>query len=256
MEIIEKGDDKMIGTEYAKGIIKTYVLADKYSDFYEYLKEKGISKIYFNACLKVMKEKDNYLYQQCLLKIKKSKITNYYQNLSRCRDLAKGIKTGIFTDGTNFDMLEFYKRLPFVGEIGRRDFLDCCEVNPLIIDSNLILGRIDKFTEVADPDSNKIIMDFVRFKRISRIRIMKEEKLRNKYQSITKFRKKVIDSNGKEFIIDKELTTSDIDKVIEYIKVNNLFFLEPVFILVLERYFIGEIKLGEKSSYKLVRNRK
>ena len=243
----------MIGIEYAKRIIKTYALSDKYSDFYEYLEKMGISKIYFNACLKVMKEKDNYLYQQCLLKIKKSKANTYYQNISRCRDLALGIKTGIFTDGTNFDMLEFYKRLPFADEIGRRDFADCCEVNPLIIDSKLIFGRIDKFTEIADPVSNKIIMDFVRIKRISRIRMMKEVDLKYKYQSITRFCKKVIDSNGNEFIIDKELTTSDIDKVINYMKVNNLLFLEPIFILVLERYFIGEIKLDEGKHHKLVR---
>ena len=246
----------MISIEDAKRIIKTYALSDKYSDFYEYLAKMNISELYFNACLKVMKEKDNYLYQQCLSKIKKSKTNIYYQNISRCRDLAIGIKTGNFIDGTNFDMLEFYKRLPFVGEIGRRDFDDCCEVNPLIIDSKFIFGRIDKFTEIVDPDSNKIIMNFVRCKRISRIRLMKEEELRNRYQNITRFRKEVIDSNGNEFTIDRELTTNDIDKVINYMKENNLIFLEQVFTLILERYFIGEIKLDKEKQHKVVRNRK
>lgn len=246
----------MIGKEYAKGVIKKYTYSNEYSNIYEFCKIMHISINGFNACLKVMKEKDNYLYQQCLSKIKKSKTNIYYQNISRCRDLAVGIKTGNFIDGTNFDMLEFYKRLPFVGEIGRRDFADCCEVNPLIIDSKFIFGRIDKFTEIVDPDSNIIIMDFVRYKRISRIRLMKEEELRNKYQSITRFHKRVIDSSGYEFTIDRELTTNDIDKVINYMKENNLIFLEQVFTLILERYFIGEIKLDKEKTHKLVRNGK
>ena len=36
-------------------------------------------------------------------------------------------------------------------------------------------------------------------------------------------------------------------------KRNNLLFLEPVFIIILERYFIGEINLDEDKPHKLVR---
>lgn len=246
----------MIGKEYAKSVIKNYTYSNEYSNIYDFFEATKITKVCFNTCLKVIKEENTYLYQQCLLKIKKSKIDNYYRCLDKCRDLAKGIQTGFFSDDTPFDMLEFYKRLPFASELGRRDFSDCREVNPAIMDSKFIFGRIDKFTEIADTIINKIIMDFVRYKKISRIRIIKEEDLRNKYQGITRFYKRANDSKGNELIIDRELTIDTIDKVINYMKVNNLLFLEPIFILVLERYFIGEIKLGEEKPHKLVRNKK
>lgn len=243
----------MIGKEYAKGIIKNYTYYNEYSNIYEFCKVMNITKIGFKACLNVIKEENPYLYEKCLAKLKKARSDNYYRYLEKCRDLARGIQTGFFGDSTEFGMLEFYNRLPFVGEKGRIDFLYCREANPNIIENKYIFGRIDRFTEVADPLINKIIMDFARAKKITRIRIIKEDELKNNYKNITRFCKKVIDSNGNEFIIDRDLTSNDIANVIEYMKRNNLIFLEPVFIIILERYFIGEIKLDESKTHKLAK---
>lgn len=243
----------MIGKEYAKGVIKKYTYSSEHSNIYEFCKIMHISINGFNACLNVIKVEDNYLYNKCLVKLKQAGVDNYYKYLEKCRDLARGIQTGFFGDGIQFDMLEFYHRLPFTGEKGRIDFLYCRKTNPAIEDSKYIFGRIEKFTEIADPDANKIIMDFIKSKRITKIRIVDELWLMDKYKDITRFYKKVIDSNGNEFIIDRQLTVNDIDKVIEYMKRNNLLFLEPVFIIVLERYFIGEINLDEDKPHKLVR---
>lgn len=243
----------MIGKEYAKKIIKDYTYSNEYSNIYEFFEKAKVTKICFNACLNVIKDEKPELYNKCLEKMKKAKVDNYYKCLEKCIDLARGIKTGFFSDGTPFDMLEFYNRLPFTGEKGRIDFLYCRETNPLIIESKTIFGRIDKFTEIAEPIINKIIMDFARARRITRIRVVDELWLMDKYKDITRFYKKVIDSKGNEFIIDKELTTEDINKVINYMKENDLLFLEPIFILVLERYFTGEIKLDENKSHKLTK---
>ena len=243
----------MIGKDYAKGIIKKYTYSNEYNNIYEFCKIMHISINGFNACLNVIKEEKTYLYEKCLAKLKQDGTDNYYKYLEKCRDLARGIKTSFFSDGTPFDMLEFYQRLPFTGEKGRIDFLYCRRTNPSIEDSKYIFGRIEKFTEIADPIVNKIIMDFVKPKKITKIRIVDEGWLIDKYKDITRFYKKAIDSNGNEFIIDRELTSSDIANVIEYMKKNNLIFLEPVFIIILERYFIGEIKLEESKTHKLAK---
>lgn len=243
----------MIGKDYAKGIVKEYTYSNEYSNIYEFCKIKHINTKGFNACLNVIKEEKPYLYEKCLAKLKQSGVDNYYKYLEKCRDLARGIKTGFFSDSTPFDMLEFYNRLPFTGEKGRIDFLYCRKTNPCIEDSKYIFGRIEKFTEIADPSVNEIIMSFIKPKRITKIRIVDELWLMDKYKDITRFYKKVIDSKGNEFIIDKELTTEVINKVINYMKENKLLFLEPVFILVLERYFIGEIKLDKNKSHKLTK---
>ena len=245
----------MISIENAKGTIKKYTYSNEYSNIYDFFDAAKVSKIYFNACLNVVKEKDLQLYNKCLAKMKKSRVDNYYKYLEICRDLARGIQTGFFSDNTPFDMLNFYNKLPFSGEKGRHDFIYCIEANPFIVDSKTIFGRINKFTEVADPVINKIIMDFATLKKITRIRIVDEIWLKNKYKGITRFYKKVTESNGNEFIIDRELTLEDIDKVIQYMKKNNFLFLEPIFIIILERYFMEEIKLEDSKSSGLIKKR-
>lgn len=244
----------MISNVVAKNIITYFILTDDDYDVYKLLEEFNISKNFFDACAKTVKYKDIELYNKYLLKIKKIKINKYYLILDMCKDLAIGIENGIFMDGTPFDMLEFFKRLPFIGEEGKVDFKICQDVNLAIIESNLLFGKIDRFTEMADLDSNKIIINFVRENCLYRSKNVKELDLRVNYHDI-RFYKQVIDKNGNIVIIDNELTNDIIYKAINYIKNNKLPLIIPVFELVLEKYFIGEINLEEIKPYKLIKTK-
>ena len=67
--------------------------------------------------------------------------------------------TGRHLDGTEFEMLEFWKRVPFVSDSSTRsEFFGYSKINPKIAWATTCIGRLDNFTKVTLPEDNKIIM--------------------------------------------------------------------------------------------------
>lgn len=102
--------------DYAKFVIEKFVSSEESfleSDFFDSL---GIDKKIFKMCVNTIKQLNGSLYKLYLAKTRVNglKLKMYYK--STIEDLVQGMESGVLNDGTEFNVIEFVRRVPFRGE--------------------------------------------------------------------------------------------------------------------------------------------
>lgn len=98
---------------YAEYVIKTYLTDDKSYLKNSFLKSLGIDSETFQYCEKLIQFLNPLLYKQYQECISENNKKRAFAIGMTIRSLAYGINTGYLKDGTEFNLLEFYKRVPF-----------------------------------------------------------------------------------------------------------------------------------------------
>jgi len=113
VENILKENNYLDNYLYAEYVIKTYLTDDKSYLKNNFLGNLGINYEIFQYCEELIQFLNPVLYKQYQECVSENNKKRAWAIGMTIRNLARGINTGYLDDGTEFDILEFYKRVPF-----------------------------------------------------------------------------------------------------------------------------------------------
>lgn len=235
---VSKMEDRFIYYDYAKFVIDTYVNTDSYNtrQFFESL---GIDEKIFKYCIRIIEELNIDLYNAYLKKKEDNKIRRYEANIYTFKNIANGIKTGYLFDGEEFDLITFWKIVPFKYSDGiETEFREFKQINPNIrstVPGNF-LTKINTFVRAAVPEVLDTITNYLGVNNIRNYQYVSEEQLRVMYSGATI-----------SYMKDGEVVTVDakeeLDIVVKYLRVNHLPFLAQIIKIIQTKYRSGEIDI-------------
>lgn len=208
--------------DYSKFVINSYINDGDSYLFDIFLDKLGIDEQTFNTCLDVVNELDVFLYNKYLYTKKVNARTMQNYNMYQLKSIARGIETGYTFDGTPFDILEFYKLVPYK--------------------YNNKLNRYNEELRSINMNENLCINFNVRIKELGKKLSVKESALINNYINTINPPEKINLLDEKSLLFNelymngKRLTIEDSKKVIEYMKCKNYPFIKPVYNELLRRY--------------------
>lgn len=236
--------------EYAKKIIDAYISSDMSFNMYAFLEQTEINDTTFKSCLNTIKIIDPKLYQRYEEKaFGENYKLKYKANINALKNIECGIRTGGVLDGTEFDILEFWKRIPFKYSKGKKtDFLEFKKLNPYIyFHSNDFYKQIENFTRATmSSEESKTILKYMKDNNIKDYRYISADELRKKYSGTTT----IINWDTKE---RKKFSSEDFENVIYYMKNNKYPFLIKVFTIAQQKYINGEINVEELKAEEKVK---
>lgn len=196
---------------YAKFVISYYIESLESYKESQFLSELGIDKYTFNFCISTIKELDVDLYLKYLEKRELNQKKLNIKNAKIIDDLANGIKTGLLSDGTQFDLLEFIKRIPFK------------------FDKNFV-NTLTDFMKKNNSQNFGVIMSYINSNRLNKAKGLPLNSfyIRELY-------------NIKTTVGGIEITDEDIDIIFYYLKINNIPITSKTYILIREKILNGEI---------------
>lgn len=243
---ISKIEIYLVNYDNALRIISTFMDLDFDYDFGEFLNDMEIDEKDFNFCIKTIRCLNPKLLEDYELKLKENKLNRYLNNIEICRNVANGIKTGYLFDGTKFELLDFWRLMPFKNKTGvMADFFECREFIPNIVYSPRWINRIYNFTKEVLPDDAKIIYDYARNNKISDCTCLTELELKYLFGSIKNVKKTIVDGNGQKYEIVVDLNTTDFNNMVRYMRDNKIPLMLETFTLVFEKYINGEIVVND-----------
>ena len=195
--------------EYAKFAIGHYIESSESYKESEFLSELGLDKEIFNFCVSTIEELDVNLYKQFLEKKEINKKIRCVKNAETITNLANGINTGILSDGTQFDLLEFIKRIPF-----KRS-------------NNFTFALID-FMKRNNPDDMNTIIKYIYSNGLNTPSAFAPLEFKEIYTT-------------KTIINGVEITNADNNIIIDYLRVNNIPLIHKTYVLARTKYLNGEI---------------
>lgn len=214
--------------DYAKFVIDYYISSPDSYITNKFLEELGISKEIFDFCVDTIAELDVDMYNDYLKKKEQNRKINYSHVKFTISDLANGIKTGMLSDGTSFDMLEFFKRIPFKKS---EDFMH----------------SLIEFCKRNNEEDYNIIMSYIHKNKLDFSNTFKPLNVKEVYDT-------------KTIINGVELTNEDKDTIIEYLKSNNIPVVSKTYNCAKIKYINGNItkdmikkqNVKEKSKSKIL----
>lgn len=201
--------DYLQNYKYAKFAVGYYIESSESYKESEFLSELGLDKDTFNFCVSTIEELDINLYKLFLEKKEINNKIRCVKNAETIINLANGINTGILSDGTQFDLLEFTKRIPFKKS------------------NNFITTLID-FMKRNNPQDMNTIIKYIYSNGLNTPAVFAPLDLKSIYQIKTTV-------NG------VEITNADNDTIIEYLRINNIPLIHKTYILARAKYLNGEI---------------
>lgn len=204
--------DYLQNYEYAKFIIEHYIESSESYKESEFLTELGLDKDTFNFCIQTIEELDVDLYRQFLEKKELNNKIRCVKNAETITNLANGINTGILSDGTQFDLLEFTKRIPFKK-------------------SNNFVSTLIDFMKRNNPQDMNTIVKYIYSNGLNTPDAFAPLDMKGIYQVKTTI-------NG------VEITNADNDIIIDYLRVNNIPLIHKTYVLARAKYLNGEITAG------------
>ena len=201
-------EDYFQNYNYAKFIILSYINSTNSYKETEFLEELGIDKDIFNYCTETVEELDVDLYDKYLAKKETNMKIRYIKNIQVISDLANGIKTGLLSDGTPFDLLEFIKRVPFK----KYDFVNV----------------ISDFMKRNNPQDFEIIMSYIYTNKLNSVQALSPINLNNIYYT-------------KTIINGTLITNKDNDIIIEYLRLRKIPLVNKAYLFARTKYLNGEI---------------
>ena len=201
--------DYLQNYKYAKFAIGHYIESSESYKESEFLSELGLDKDTFNFCVSTIEELDVDLYRQFLEKKEINNKIRCVKNAETITNLANGINTGILSDGTQFDLLEFTKRIPFKKS------------------NNFTVVLID-FMKRNNPQDMNTIIRYIYGNGLNTPSAFAPLDLKGIYTTKTTI-------NG------VEITNTDNDIIIDYLTVNNIPLIHKTYVLARTKYLNGEI---------------
>ncbi len=206
---------------YAKFIISSYI-----NDQLSYLEDEfylkyGIDKDIFNECLNIIQELDVDLYHayESKLEDNQNNLIAYYQNT--IKELAYGITNGYLPNNEPFDMLYFIQNIPFVND-------------------KLFLSNLFKFMNLYNKEEELIIKKYINENRL----IPSKKGYGYKGYALDPISEKSI-YKTKTIIKGRELSDNDKDTILDYIRLNNIPFVNKAYVLTQSKYIDGQITKEE-----------
>lgn len=200
--------DYFYNYQYASFVINHYITSSKSYIERMFLRELGISKEVYDFCLKTIEELDVELYKKYQAKKEENAKIRHIRNTTTIENLAEGIKTGILPDGTEFNMLEFLKRIPFKNKPN-------------------FISTLTQFMRNCTPNEYHTIMSYIRNNRLNADNVFKPLEVKTLYEM-------------KIIINGIELTKQDIDTIVDYLKLNGFPVINKTFVLARTKYLNGE----------------
>lgn len=208
--------------------------------FDNFLESVGINRTIFNYCTKVVEELDVDLYKKYEIVHKENIIRKYIEYKENLENIIIGIKTGKLIDGKNFDLVSFWKNIPFTdSKVAVEEFKDFKTIEEdLELRAPGYLQKIRNFVKITIPKELPTLNKFIVENKISvNIRKVDLEKL-NSYRSIV---------NG------REITKDDNNKIINYMINNNIPLIESAYVAVRNKYLNNELNLEEKTIKRIMK---
>lgn len=237
--------------EMAKKVIEAFIEDDKSYNINAFFNRMGITKEEFNFCVEAIKILDLGLFNLYEEKLKNEDVKKYYANIEAFRNIAHGIKTGYLLDGRVYDILDFWRLVPFIiphneEHKTKLEFDNYKKINPKIYYSCKFLTKIDYFTRATSLEDNKVIMKYVHDNKLYDYNYFWDGTIRKAHIGMTISYKTVNPKNKKDITVrQKTLTEEDLNNILEYIKVNELPNIMQVFKIVLKRYVFDELDLTQ-----------
>lgn len=209
---------------YAEWVIKTYIDYGKNYSKNEFLNMLNMTMEDFDYCVKAINFLNPVLYNQYKEALSKSNDRRMFNLDKTYLNLENGINTGYLFDGTVFNILEFYKRIPFKSE-----------------GANFMNKTTDYLyrTYGYSGSTTQTILSYLQ---------------QNNIRTITYVSKEVI-LKTKMIVKGIEITESMVNDVFDYMKAYNLPKIMGVYRVILSKYLNNEIdmnvvrnKLASKSS--------
>lgn len=246
--------DYLYNLESAKKVILSYIQSEESYDISRFLKTLNITLDYFCFCVDTIKKNDITLNLEYEKKEKNNRMKSHYNNIIVLKDIAFAIKNGFFMDGTEFNLLEFWKRIPFKNRDFYEQISENMDINPLIKYSPMFITRVNNFTSVLLPEEGKVIANFAKNNKISQSTCITELELRYFCGGERRIIHENKDENGNVTgITDIILNEEDLENMILYMRINDLPFLIQVFQLVEKKYINGDIDIAELKKQNAVK---
>lgn len=211
-------EKKYMNLEYAEFIINLYLDNDVLNKLDEFLYNLGIDKKSFDYCIDTVCEFNYVLYSQFVSKKEKNDIVEQEYNIRMIEDFIYALNNGKYPDGIEFDMVEFFKRIPFKYY---KNF------------SNELL----KFVKNNISESEEIITQFLKEKKLNKRDINKEID----FDALI---------NSHFYINNSFVTRDDINLVLTYMQDNNLPMFNIIFFELLNKYKNDMLQLSEIKKIK------
>ena len=211
--------------DFAKSVISYYVESpDSYKGLL-FISELNIDKSVFDKCVTIVRRLDKELYQKYIEKKEYDDKTRNEKYAATIIDVANGIKTGVLADGTKFDILEFFKRIPF---------------SP----GNNFVSKLLWFGKNYLPsDVSESVADTIRYYIIQQgmNRQSYYRPVRIEYFKRVKTQLRVQDELDEEKVHIVEMTDEDYEIIFEYLRINNIPPINVTYKMVRDKYLNGEI---------------
>lgn len=240
LKYIMKIENMINNYDYAEYIINAYITMDNSYISNFFYRDMNIDEDIFNYCIKIIKVVNPVLYH----KFEDKKLENirkrFDDRVKSLKEIAKGIRTGELSDGTTFDILQFWKLVPFKYFHGLQMELHEYHKNitsriPLTPDSSFY-SNIRNFITPTLWDEKDVVLGYMRENNIKSFKYITLDEV-IKIQRGTISQKKVL-PNGET--IEVEFDIDDIIKIFKYMGYYNLPSLAQVYSILKERYLNGQ----------------
>ncbi len=216
---------------YAEFIIKTYINDDRNYQKGRFYRVTKTNKNIFNYCVEVVKFLNPQLYQEYLVAQSESAVKKTQNMVNNLNNIVEGIKTGYLPDGSEFNILEFYRFVP-LRESGfnfSRDLINFMRQNDDITEE--VYDCITKYME----ENNIRVIVFVT--------------------------ERYVKNNREKYSTDPRFTSKMIHNVFRYMFASGLPNIDHIFRILLEKYMNRELdfdrlrKMEDKSQKSKERKR-
>lgn len=199
---------------FAEWVIKNYIDYDRNYLKQEFFSKIGITEEEYNYCVRLIEFLNPILYKDLVESLSDSNDRRMFNLDKTFLNLEFGIRNGILHDGTPFNILEFYKRIPFKnsGANFRNKVFDFMQ---------RVYGR--------NSSTFKIIGAYIYQNNIGTMKyVSREYNIKNKM-----------------IINGIEITAEIVNDVFDYMDINNLPKINEVYRIVLNKYLNNEIDMDE-----------
>ncbi len=222
---------------YACEFVEDYINYDKSPFLKDFLAEVGINANQFSRFLNIVSALNPDLYDIYSIKANDDKNARKTITITRLNNLYNGIKTGLNRDGSEFDELSVYRNLPFYDNASALEVLGDFEVSNVYQLDRKLKMLVDKVKPEATRDIHMCIIKYGPFKGA----------IQNVDATVMSERE-IYTTN---FIVrGVELTDQDKEKIMNYMRNNDIPFLPRCFSAVRDRYLDGSLDIDEVKTLK------
>jgi len=233
--IIRKANETLLAQNYLDSypvvskVLISFMESNRLHELPLLLQEHNITLKEYELYLKIAEKLNPNLYQKYL---EKEILDKYNATVDAFKNIAYGIKTGYLLDGTPFNKLAFWLRVPFKYDKGvEHEFNMYRKMNPSILHANSFRTRIGAFTEATMKEDSKVIMNYIVKNKLYYFNSVTKSDLKKMFYGTSNI-KKTDSVSGK--VVEIQFTPTDVTENIQMMEENNYPFLLEIFHILRE----------------------